>query len=423
MNNSLLIKNGHVIDPANNVDGIFDLFIEDGKISEVSKKIDKKDIKIIDAKGKHVFPGFIDMHVHLREPGREDKETIASGSKAAAHGGFTSILCMPNTDPPLDNEGLIEFVYKQAKETACVNVFCAGCITKGRLGKELVEVGKLKNAGVVALTDDGSPLVDSYIMRRAIEYASMFGIRIISHAEDVTLNRGGQMNEGYMSTVLGLEGIPSQVEEIAVFRDISLSKLTGLPLHIAHISTKGAVELIRNAKAEKIPVTCETAPHYFTLTDECLKTYDTNYKVNPPLRTAEDVQAIKQGLYDGTIDAIATDHAPHTGFEKNTEFVYAPPGLVGLETAISLSLDKLEMDLGTLVAKFTYNPSRILNLPKGTLSVGACADVTIVDINKEITVDPTKFLSKARNTPFRGWKLRGVPVMTIVGGKVVMDEK
>lgn len=419
-NNTVLIKNGHIIDPANNMDSVLDLLIENGKIARISEKIDKNDAEVIDAAGKYVLPGFIDMHVHLRSPGREDEETIVTGSRAAARGGFTSILCMPNTEPPIDNEGLVEFIYKQAAKDASVNVFCAGCITKGRKGKELVEMAKLKQAGAVALTDDGSPVTNSHLMRRALEYSSMVGLRIISHCEDLELSSDGQMHEGYFSTALGLKGIPAQAEEIAICRDISLSKLTGVPVHIAHVSTEGAVDIIRNAKSGGIPVTCETAPHYFTLTDECLKTYDTNFKVNPPIRGEEDVRAIKEGVKDGTIDVIATDHAPHADFEKEMEFDYAPSGIIGLETAVNLSLNAF--DIRTILPKFTINPAQILGLPKGTLSIGACADVTIVDLDKKITVDASGFLSKSRNTPFDKWQLDGCVVMTIVGGKVVYNE-
>lgn len=415
--NKLLIKNGHVIDPANNIDSVLDIFIEDGKIIEVSPDIRKSGAMIIDAKGKYVCPGFIDMHVHLREPGREDEETIESGTRAAAHGGFTSILCMPNTQPPIDNEGLVEFIYKQAREKGVVNVYCAGCISKERAGKELVEMAMLKKAGAVAITDDGSPVTDSHLTRRALEYSSMCGLRVISHSEDLTLSPGGQMNEGYTSTVLGLKGIPNEAEEIMAYRDILLSRLTGVPIHITHVSTKGSVELIRRAKREGVSVTCDTAPHYFTLTDTSLKDYDTNLKVNPPLRSKKDVDAIIEGIKDGTIDAIATDHAPHTDYEKEMEFNDAPSGMIGLETAVGVSIRVL--DIKTLVSKFTMGPKNILNIPKGTLSVGVDADITILDLEKEWTVNKNEFLSKSRNTPFNGWKLKGAVEKTIVSGKVV----
>lgn len=423
MNESLLIKSGHIIDPVNNIDSVLDIFIEDRKIAEISPDIKRSSVKLIDAKGKYVCPGFIDMHVHLREPGREDEETIESGTKAAAHGGFTSVLCMPNTQPPIDNEGLVEFIYKQAKEKGLVKVYCAGCITKERAGKELVEMMMLKNAGAISVTDDGSPITDSHLMRRALEYSSMCGLRIISHSEDLALSSGGQMDEGYTSTVLGLKGIPKEAEEIMVYRDITLARLTGVPIHITHVSTSGSVRLIREAKRNGIKVTCDTAPHYFTLTDLCLKTYDTNLKVNPPLRSSEDVDAIKEGLMDGTIDAIATDHAPHADYEKEMEFNDAPFGMIGLETAVGLCLNELIykgiLDLKTLVSKFTIGPRNILNIPEGTLSVGQGADITILDIEKEWTVNPLEFFSKSLNTPFGNWKLKGAVVMTIVSGKVV----
>lgn len=423
MNESLLIKGGHIVDPANNIDSVLDIFIENGKIAEISRDIKRNGVNVINAKGKYVCPGFIDMHVHLREPGREDEETIESGTKAAAHGGFTSILCMPNTQPPIDNEGLVEFIYKQAKYKGSVNVYCAGCITKERAGKELVEMMMLKNAGAVGVTDDGNPVTDSHLMRRVLEYSYMCGLRVISHSEDLTLSSGGQMNEGYTSTVLGLKGIPKEAEEIMVYRDITLARLTGVPIHITHVSTSDSVRLIREAKRDGIKVTCDTAPHYFTLTDTYLKTYDTNFKVNPPLRSSEDVNAIKEGLMDGTIDAIATDHAPHTDYEKETEFNDAPNGMIGLETAVGLCINELIhkgiLDLKTLISKFTLGPRVILDIPKGTLSIGQDADITILDTEKEWIVNPGEFFSKSRNTPFGNWKLRGAVVMTIVSGKVV----
>lgn len=410
----ILIKGGHVIDPANNIDRVMDIYIKDGKISS---RIERDKAQVIDAGGKYVCPGFIDMHVHLREPGREDEETIESGTRAAAAGGFTSILCMPNTQPLIDNEGLVEFVYKQAKEKGIVNVYCSGCVTKERKGKELTEMAMLKKAGAVAVTDDGSPVSDSHIMRRALEYSSMAGLRMISHAEDPALSSGGDMNEGYMSTVLGLKGIPVEAEEIMVYRDITLAKLTKVPVHITHVSSGGSVRLLREAKRQGLPVTCDTAPHYFTLTDKYLKGYDTNFKVNPPLRSSGDVEAVKEGLMDGTVDAIATDHAPHTDYEKEMEFNYAPNGILGLETAVGLSLGIL--DIKTLVPKFTTRPAKILNIPKGTLSIGVDADITILDIGREWTVNKEEFFSKSRNTPFNNWRLKGAAVMTIVGGKVV----
>jgi len=423
---SLLIKNGHVIDPVNNIDEKMDILVQDGEIAKLSKDIKGGDSEIIDAKDKYVCPGFIDMHVHLREPGREDKETIESGTKAAARGGFTCVLCMPNTQPPIDNEGIVEYVYKQAREKGSVKVYCAACITKGRAGKELTEMEMLARAGAIALTDDGGSVADTQIMRRAMEYSSMCNLRIIAHSEDPSLSTGGQMNEGYTSTVLGLKGIPAAAEELMVYRDISLSKLTGVPIHITHISTKGTVELIRNAKKSGIKVTCDTTPHYIALTEESLKTYDTNFKVNPPLRSKEDVVSIIEGLKDGTIDAIATDHAPHTDYEKDSEFNDAPCGMIGLETAVGICLNELVqkgvINISTLVSKFTKGPREILRISNGAILEGRDADITILDLDKEWIVDKKKFQSKARNTPFDTWKLKGAATMTIVAGKVVHSE-
>lgn len=427
MNKNLLIKNGHVISPLDNIDNILDILIENGKIKQISSDLNDNNANIINAKGKYVCPGFIDMHVHLREPGREDEETIETGTQAAARGGFTSVLCMPNTNPPIDNEGLVEFIYKQAKEKAFVNVYCCASITKQRIGKELTEMSMLKKAGAIAISDDGSPVTDSNIMRRALEYSSMCGLRVISHSEDLMLSSGGQMNEGYTSTVLGLKGIPNQAEELMIYRDISLSKLTGVPVHIAHVSTAGSVRLIRDAKKHGIKITCETAPHYFILNDVLLKNYDTNLKVNPPIRTMEDINEIKQGLKDGTIDVIATDHAPHADYEKAMEFNDAPCGIIGLETAVGLALTELVnknvLDLTTLISKFTQGPSKILDLKKGCLSIGSDADLTIIDLEKEWKVDCKSFLSKSKNTPFDGFNLKGLPVLTIVSGKVVWEGK
>ena len=426
MTKKLLIKNGHVIDPVNKIDGIRDLLIAGGKIAKIAARVEAGDAEVLDVTGKYVCPGFIDMHVHLREPGREDEETIASGTRAAAHGGFTTVLCMPNTQPPLDNEGLVDFIYKRARDNGVVNVYCAGCITKGRAGRELAEMAALKEAGAIAVTDDGSPVINSQLMRYALEYSAMCGVRVICHSEDMTLSSGGQMNEGYMATVLGLKGIPQAAEENMIYRDIQLARLTGVPVHIAHVSTAGSVELIRRAKADGVKVTCETAPHYFTLDDSALREYDTNLKVNPPIRSVMDVVAIKQGLKDGTIDAIATDHAPHADYEKAMEFNLAPPGLVGLETAVGLALDKLVnsgfMDINTLVARFTAGPRRILNISPGTLTAGAPADITILDLKKKKIIKKEEFCSKSHNTPFNNWTLQGAVMAVVVGGDIVWHE-
>ncbi len=420
----ILIKNGRVVDPANNLDEVRDILIEGDKISAVSKKIGEK-IKIIDARGKLVLPGLIDMHVHLREPGREDEETIETGTSAAVHGGFTGIACMPNTTPPIDNAGIVEFILSQAEERGYIQVYPVGAITRGLAGEELSDIGELFSAGVAAISDDGEPVKDGDLMRRALEYARMFNLTVISHCEDKSLSSGGVMNEGFVSTLLGLQGIPQVAEEVAVARDIMLAEMTQSKLHIAHVSTAGSVELVRRAKERGISVSAETAPHYFTLTDEEVRSFSTNTRINPPLRTSLDVEAIKQGLKDGTIDVIATDHAPHTIVEKEMEFSSAPSGIIGLETSFSLVMSEL-VDEGVLtlreaVARMTVNPAGILGLNKGTLSPGADADITIVDPDAEYTVDAEKFFSKSKNSPFIGRKLKGIVETVIVRGKPVLE--
>jgi len=423
----LLIKGGRILDPANGVDITGDILVEDGKIIETGKKIAAKANETINAAGKLVVPGLIDIHVHLREPGLEAKETIATGTRAAARGGFTSIACMPNTKPVADNQAVIEFIKVRAAQSGVVNVFPIGAITKESRGAELAEIGDMKSVGVVALSDDGQPVANSDVMRRAMEYARMFDLPIISHSEDKDLVAEGVMNEGYMSTVLGLKGINRAAEEVMVARDIILSEVTGCPVHIAHISTAGSVRLVRAAKARGVKVTAEATPHHFTLTDEAVQGYDTATKVNPPLRTAEDVAAVKTGLADGTIDIIATDHAPHTQEEKDVEYNYAPFGMVGLETAIGLVFKELiepgVLTLAEAIAKMTINPARLLRLNKGTLTAGADADITIIDPELEEEVRIEELASKGKNTPFAGWNLKGLPVATIVGGRVVMKER
>lgn len=422
-----LIKGGRVIDPANGIDGIKDIMIEGKIISLVADQIAvTDDVVVINAEGKIVTPGFIDMHAHLREPGLEYKETIYSGTRAAAAGGFTSVACMPNTNPVADNKAVVKFIIDQADKVGAVKVYPIGSITKGCQGEELAEIGELKEAGVVALSDDGHPVVNSEIMRRALEYAQMFDLTIIDHCEDPNLVAEGYMHEGYISTVLGLRGIPSAAEEVMVARNIILAELTGSPVHIAHISTAGSVRMVREAKKRGILVTAEATPHHFTLTDEAVVGYDTATKVSPPLRSAEHREAVLEGLKDGTIDAIATDHAPHAREEKEVEYAYAPNGLVGLETAVPLVVSQL-IDAGVLswseaVAKLTINPARILKIAAGTLSVGAAADLTIIDPEQEAVVDPDKFYSKGKNTPFKGWNLKGWPILTMVNGRVVMRD-
>ncbi len=421
----LLIKGGRVIDPASGLDEVRDLLIENGKIVALKKKISNKGAEAIEVSGKVVCPGLVDMHTHLREPGREDEETIRTGTQAAAAGGFTSVACMANTTPVIDNQGTVQFIYSQAKRKGLVNVYPIGSVTKGLKGEELSEIGELKHSGVVAISDDGEPVRNSEIMRRALEYAKMFDLPIISHCEDKDLSAEGVMNEGYTSTLLGLAGIPREAEEVMVARDISLAHLAGSHIHIAHISTAKSVELVREAKAGGIKVTCETAPHYFSLTDEAVRSFDTNTKMNPPLRAPRDVEAIKEGLKDGTIDVIATDHAPHTVVEKEVEYNLAPFGIIGLETAVPLVLKVVEEGFLTLteaIGKMSISPAKILGIGKGTLAVGADADVTIIDLSKERTVNPAEFQSKSRNSPFIGWKLKGAAVATVVGGRIVMED-
>jgi dihydroorotase len=420
---TLLIKNGRVIDPANKIDKVTNVFIENGKIKSIGKTA--KASKTIDAKGLIVTPGLIDMHVHLREPGKEDEETIASGTAAAINGGFTSVACMPNTDPAIDNEASAEFVYLQAKRAGKANVFPIGAVTKGRKGEEISEMGQLFRGGAVGFSDDGSPIKSAEVVRRALEYSRMFDKPIIDHCEDLDLIRDGVMSEGSVSVKLGLVGMPPVSEEIMVYRDIALAKLTNGKLHIAHISTKRAVELVRQAKKGGIRVTAEVTPHHLTLTDDYVKTSDfnTNYKVNPPLRTKSDIEALRAGLKDGTIDAIASDHAPHAEEEKDVEYNVAPFGIIGMETLLPVVLTELVhkkvITINQMVAALTVNPARILGIAKGTLSIGADADVTLIDLNKEWVIDPTKFKSKSRNCPFAGWKVKGKAVEVIVAGQVI----
>jgi len=422
----LLIKNGHIIDPKTGIDGIYDLLSIDGKIAEISKDIDMTGCDVIDATNKYVIPGLIDAHCHLRDPGFEYKEDIESGTRSAAAGGFTSVACMPNTNPVCDNEAVIKYIINKSKQEGYVNVFPIGAITKGLKGEELAEIGELKFAGAVALSDDGKPVKSSSLMKKALQYSSMFDITIISHCEDVDLAEEGVMNEGYMSTILGLKGIPAAAEETMVARELILSEYTGIPVHIAHVSTALSVELIRNAKKRGVKVTCETCPHYFSLTEEACAGYNTNAKVNPPLRTAGDVRAIIDGIADGTIDIIATDHAPHHEDEKNVEFSLAANGMVGFETAVPLAITNLVktgiITMKRLVEMMSINPARLLGLNKGTLEVGETADITILDIHDKKVIDVSNFQSKSRNSPFDKMELYGAVYGTIVGGRIVVQE-
>jgi len=423
----LVISGGRVIDPASDFDKMADIYIQDGKVVKIeSDKRDKKEevivLQIVDARGKIVCPGLIDMHTHLREPGREDEETIYTGSMAAVAGGFTSICCMPNTFPPIDNQETVKFILEKAKFAKC-RIFPIACITKEQKGEEITEVCDLVQAGAVALSDDGLPVSNSQVMRNILDYALMFGIPIISHCEDLTLSGDGVMNESFISSLLGMKGIPSVAEEIAVGRDIKLAEYTKGKLHIAHVSTGGSVHLVREAKRRKVNISCEVTPHHFSLTDELVKTFNTNLKTNPPLRTKKDVLAIKRGLKDGTIDVIATDHAPHSIEEKDVEFDAAPNGMIGLETALSLVIselvDKNVLSWKEAIAKLTVNPAKILNLDLGKIKVGSEADITIIDPKVNWVVSPEKLSSKSKNSPFIGKRLKGRAWCTIVGGKIV----
>lgn len=423
----ILIKGGYVVDAKSKTNGIMDILIEEGKIVEVGKDLEFSSGDIIYADGKHVLPGLVDAHCHLREPGFEYKEDIESGTKSAAMGGFTSIACMPNTNPVIDNQSIVKYILNKAKQDGLVNVYPIGAISKGLKGEELSEIGELKFAGAVAISDDGKPLKSPSLMKKALEYSSMFDITVISHCEDLDLADEGVMNEGFQSTIMGLKGIPSAAEEIMVVRDLILAEYTKVPVHIAHISTELSVDLIRHAKKRGVKVTCETCPHYFVLTDEACSDFNTLAKVNPPLRTRKDVDAIIEGLKDGTIDIIATDHAPHHVDEKNVEFNIAANGLVGFETALPLAVTYLvkpgHLTLDQLVEKMCVNPSKILGLNKGSLEVGSYADIAIIDMEEEFVVDINKFKSKSKNSPFNGFNLKGAVYYTIVNGNIIVREK
>ena len=422
----LLLKNGRVVDPVNGLDEIRDVLIDKGVIVRVEKGLSgEKDDTVRDCDGLVVSPGFIDMHVHLREPGREDKETIETGGMAAAAGGFTAVACMPNTEPVNDDQSVTEFITAQARRKSPVHVHPIGAITKGLKGEELSEIGDLVRVGCVAISDDGRPVESAFIMRKALEYAKMFDLPVINHSQDLELANEGVMNEGFYSTVLGLRGIDPAAEEVMIYRDLVLAQAAGSRLHIPHISTARSVEVIRKARAQGVQVTCEVAPHHYALTDEAVCGYDTNTKMNPPLRTEEDRAAMIEGLADGTIDAVATDHAPHCTEEKEVEYDLAPFGVVGLETAVAVGLDRLvgsrHLDMKRFIELHSTNPARILRLPGGSLSPGSPADLTVFSTSRETKVDPSTFRSKSRNTPFAGWTLKGAVVMTIVSGEVVFD--
>ena len=423
-----VIKGGRIIDPGN-LDGIMDIFIKDDKIVEIKTDgfLDGEysELKMIDASGKVVIPGLIDMHVHLREPGYEYKETIETGCRSAVVGGFTAVCCMPNTKPVNDCKAVTEYILTKAREAGTARVYPVSAISKGSQGDDLCEYGELKTAGAVAVSDDGNPVMNSHLMRRALEQAKECQLPVISHCEDINLAAGGVMNEGAVATGMGLAGIPNASESIMVLRDIALSELTGASLHIAHVSTMESVRAIRDAKTRDVPVTAETAPHYFTLTDASVKGYNTNMKMNPPLRSSRDRDAVRQGLADGTIDVIATDHAPHSSVEKSLEFHQAPNGIIGLETALSLGLNLVDegiLTLTGLIEKMSTNPAQILGLENGII-VGQQADITIIDLEKPFRVKADRFQSLSRNTPFDDWDMKGKTVLTMVGGKIVYQDQ
>lgn len=419
---SILIAGGHVVDPSNQLDGEADLFLVDGKIAKVGKGLKVKADETINAKGKIVTPGLVDIHVHLREPGFEYKETIATGTLAAVAGGVTSVACMPNTNPPIDDQAIVYFIKAKAEKEGFCHVFPIGCISKRREGNEMAELGELKRAGAVGLSDDGAPIMNAELMRRVMEYAKMLDLVVIDHCEDVNLTNNGVMNEGVASTLLGLRGIPAASETVMVARNIVLAEMTGARFHVAHLSTAGSVELVRQAKKKGLKVTAETAPHYWSLSDKSIKNYNTNFKMNPPLRSEEDVAAIRKGIKEGVIDCIATDHAPHASTEKQCEFDEAAFGIVGLETLFPLTYSHLVepgvITLSRAVEMLTTVPSKIVGIDKGTLSEGAVADVSIFDIKTEQKVDVRKFKSRGKNTPFNGWNLKGWAVTTLVSGEV-----
>lgn len=419
----LLLKGGRIVDPSQGLDKVADLLIENGRIAQIGDVDAKSADQVEDVTGKVVIPGLIDMHVHLREPGFEYKEDVSTGSRAAVAGGFTAIAAMPNTNPVTDSRSVVEFIRRRAEMTGLAKVYPIGALTKELKEEGIAEIGDMIAGGAVAFSDDAFPIANSGLMRRAMDYCAMFDAPVIVHCEDKSLADDGFMNEGLLSTVLGLKGIPREAEEVAVARNVMLAGLTGVRLHIAHVSTRRSVQIIRLAKEDGIKVTCETCPQYFSLTEEAVKGYDTNAKVNPPLRTADDVAAVKEGLADGTIDVIATDHAPHAIEEKETEFAIAPSGMVGLETALGLVMTVLVapgvISLASAVEKLTAMPAKILGLDSGTLEIGKAADVTVIDPSAKWTVDPSKFHSRSKNTPLAGRELVGVPVLTIVNGKIV----
>ena len=426
MSEALLLKGGRVVDPSRKLDEKLDVLVVDGRVAKLGKRVRGSEHALVkDCQDLIVAPGLIDVHVHLRQPGEEHKETIATGAAAAAAGGFTAVCAMPNTDPPIDDPAAVGYVAAEGRRAGAARVYPVGCISSGRRGERLALVGEMVEAGAVAITDDGNPVMDSGLMRMALEYALAFGIPVADHPEDLGLSANGHMNEGLVSTRLGLPGKPNAAEDIHIVRDLLLAELTGGHIHLQHVSTRFGVESIRQAKARGVRVTAEATPHHLVLTHEAVNGYRTEAKMNPPLRTAEDMQAVREGLADGTLDTIATDHAPHHYDEKEAAFAEAPNGVVGLETALAVVLTKVVaegvIDLPTMIDRMSCAPARAFGLPGGTLAEGSPADVTVFDAEEEWTVDPKAFRSKSRNTPFAGWTLQGRPRLTVVGGRVVFE--
>lgn len=421
---TILIKKGHVIDPKNKINGRFDILVENGKITRIGKRLNIKAKSIYDASGLIVTPGLIDMHVHLREPGREDKETVETGTKSAAAGGFTTVIAMPNTSPIADNQTGIEYIYKKAAEKGVVNVFATGAITSGQKGQALAEISDMKKSGAIAVTDDGVDVQNSDLMRKAMQYCEMLDIPLISHCEDMAFEKKWAMNEGAMSTKLGLPGKPPEAEELAIARSAILAESTGAQFHFTHVNTERAVKIISDSKKRKAKVTCDTCPHYFTLSEDTLENYDPNFKMNPPLRSKEEVEKMKKMLANGQIDAIVTDHAPHLPIDKMHAFEECENGIVGLETAVGLTLTHLVhekvIDMKRFVELLSTNPAEILRLKtKGQIAKDFDGDFTIIDLNKKWTVDKSTFKTKGRNTPFDGWEMKGKAVAVVVGGKLI----
>ena len=426
MSDTMLLKGGHVVDPSQDLDGVLDVLLVNGWVSEIGGALEApQGARIIDCADLVVTPGLIDVHVHLREPGEEHKETIATGARAAAAGGFTAVCAMPNTDPPIDDPAAVGFVVAEGRRAGAARVYPTGCISVGREGERLALIGEMVEAGAVAVTDDGSPVMDSGVMRLALLYTQAFGIPVADHPEDLTLAGAGVMNSGLISTRLGLPGKPNAAEDIHIARDLMLAEMTGGHIHLQHCSTRFGVEMIRQAKARGVHVTAEASPHHLVLTEAEVEGYRTEAKMNPPLRTADDVAAVRAGLADGTLDIIATDHAPHHYDEKEAAFANAPNGIVGLETALGVIVTHVVgegvIDLTTMVERMSCQPARAFKLPGGTLAVGSVADVTVFDAEATWTVDPKAFLSKSRNTPFAGWELKGKPRYTVVDGRVVWE--